>query len=268
MAITVSQEIQLTASDKEFIDLINNNITLYGQVPYTIPQKLIIDIIKMSARHFYKMYWRATQKMLYRIQLTDIIDYTKSENDLPDYPGMVGYQIKLPSYVALVKEVYETNVARQPTSQEMIDNVQLLQRSAPYGQTLLGINNSLYILEAACRMIEENNYTSIFGTSVPFNFQPLTKIFHIKKKLTNNIILETEANIPLQLLYQDDLFYRHVVARCKQELKRLIGGHTFLLSGGTTMNAEEICNNIEDVQTVEDILKNGSGIGDIILMRQ
>lgn len=268
MAITVTKDnLQLIEADKIFIDMVSNNITLYGQIPYNIPQKMIIDIIKISARLFYRLYWKSTQKFLYRIQLQDIVDYTKSENALPDYPGMVGYQVKLPGYIALVKEVYETNVAGQPTSQELIENVQLLQRSAPYGQTLLGINNALYIMEAGCRMIEENNYNSIFGTSVPFNFQPLTKIFHIKKKLTNNIVLETEANVDIQYLYQDDLFYRHVVGRTKQELLRLIGGHTFPLSGGGTINAENICNNLEDITVVEDILKNSSGVGDIILQR-
>ena len=267
MAIVVNQDnLQLVAADKNFIDLVNNRITMYGQIPYTVPQRLIVDIIKESARLFYRLYWKSTEKCLYYVYPKDIQDYTAG-NPNAGYESSVGYQVKLPGWVSLIKEIYEANQNIQPTSQELLDNVQLLQRSAPYGQTLLGINNSLYILEAGCKMIEENAYKSVFGVSVPFHFQPFSKILSINKKTQNSYILDMERNVDIQYLYQDDLFIRHVIARTKTELKRLIGGHTFPLSGGGTVNADEICNNLDDVTTVEDILKASSGIGDIILMR-
>jgi hypothetical protein len=203
---------------------------------------------------------------LYYINPLDIVDFT-SGNQNVGYESTVGYQVKLPGWVSLIKDIYESNQNIQPTSQELIDNVQLLQRSAPYGQTILGINNSLYILEAGCRMIEENAYKSVFGTTVPFHFQPFSKILALNKKIQNSYILDMERNVDIQYLYQDDLFIKHVIARVKTELKRLIAGHTFPMAGGGTINAEEICNNLDDVSTVEEVLKASSGIGDIILIR-
>lgn len=267
MAITVNTELELLQADRQFIDLVNNRITIYGQIPYTVPQKLIIDIIKESARYFYRHYFRATQKSFLWLLKDDIIDYVTHGSLMPGFENLADYQVQLPGYVSVVMEVYETNMTTTPTSQELLNNIQLLQRSAPYGQSVLGINNSLYIIEAGCRMIEEQAYQSIFGTSTPFNFNPLTRKLNIHKVISANLMLECLINVDIQMLYNDDLFIRHVITRTKTELKRLIASHTIELPGGATLNADEICNNLDDVEKVEEILKQSGGIGDIIMMR-
>lgn len=267
MAISVNQSIQLLEADRNFIDLVQNRITIYGQIPYKVPEKLIIDIIKESARYFYRHYFRATQKSFYYVSKEDIIDFTQHNSTNPGYENMSDYYLNLPGWVNVVYEVWHTNQTTMPTSQELLNNIQLLQRSAPYGQSVLGINNQLYIIEATCRMIEEQNYNSIFGTSVPFNYNPLTHKLNIHKNIVTNLMLEVLVNVDIQLLYNDDLFIRHVIARVKQELKRLIASHTIQLPGDVTLNADEICNNIEDVEKVEEILKQSGGIGDVIMFR-
>jgi hypothetical protein len=265
MAITVNTDLQLLEADRNFLDLVQNRITIYGQIPYQIPTKLIIDITKESARYFFKNYWRSTEKTYYHILKEDILK-TLNMSDLTS--GIMEFTIKLPSYVNIVKEIYEANDSNAPpTSQELIENVQLVSKSSSYGNSVLGINNSLYILEAACRMIESQNWKSIFGTSIPFHYNSLTNYLNIRKSPEKNYLLECEVNVDIQYLYRDDLFIRHVIGRTKQELKRLIASHTIELPGGATLNAEEICNNTEDVEKVEELIKGGSGIGDIILMR-
>lgn len=260
--ITVNTEQQLSQADVEFIQLVDNRITAFGQIPYTIPQKLIIGVIKDSARYFHKHYHRATEKRYFRMLKDDILAASLVTGNNGNY------LVTLPAYVAVLMEIYEAdNGNGVPTSQELIENIQLLQRSAPYGQSILGINNSLYIIEAAARMIEEQAFSSIFKTSVPFNFNITTKSLNIRKTLQSNILLECLVNVDIQYLYNDDYFIRHVIGRCKQELKRIIAGHTIELPGGATLNADEICNNLEDVEKVEDIIKNSGGIGDLIFMR-
>jgi hypothetical protein len=262
--ITVnSEQLILVAEDRRFIDLVNNRITVYGQIPYKVPENLIIDIIKESARYFYRHYYKATYKTFYRLSKYDVLDYLQINDDL----HIADYSIVLPSYVNVVWEVYESDKINVPTSQQLIENVQLLQRSAPYGQSILGINNSLYIIEAACRLVEEANYNSIFSTSVPFHYNNLVHTLSIHKTMEYHMMLEILANVNVQVLYNDDLFIRHVIARVKQELKRVLAGHTIELPGGVTLNADEICNNLEDVEKVEEILKNSGGIGDIIMIR-
>jgi len=261
--ITVNNNQQLVEADRQFINLVSNRITGYGQIPYTVPEPLIIDIIKESARYFYRHYYKATYKTFFRISKYDVLQFLGINN----HPNITDYTIILPSFINVVVELHESDKVNSPTSQELIENIQLLQRSAPYGQSVLGINNSLYIMEAACRMVEETNYNSIFGTTVPFNYNNLIHQLNIHKTLLTNLIAEVLANVDIQILYNDDLYIRHVIARTKQELKRVIGSHTIELPGGATLNADEVCNNIEDVEKVEEILKNSGGIGDIIMMR-
>jgi len=65
MAIIVNSELQLVQADREFINSVSDQITVFGQIPYNVPEKLIISIIKQSARYFYRHYWKATQKTFY-----------------------------------------------------------------------------------------------------------------------------------------------------------------------------------------------------------
>ncbi len=264
ITVNTTTNLQLLDCDRQFIDLVNNRITIYGQIPYTVPEKLIIDIIKESARFFYQHYYKSSYKTFYHLPKESVLQYLNADWNTPDIND---YIVKLPSYIKVVQEIYESSKTGIPTSQQLIQNVQLLQRSAPYGQSILGINNSLYILEAACRMMEEQNYSSIFGTTVPFNYTQLTNQLYIHKTLTYNLMLEVIANVDIQYLYQDGFFIRHVIGRVKQELFRLLGSHTISLPGDATMNPEVITNGTEDVEKVEDLIKAGSGIGDIIMQR-
>lgn len=265
VTLTNQSALELTAQDKYFVDLVKNRITSYGQIPYDVPTKLIIDIIKESARLFYKWSWKATEKKFYRLNVADILIFTGIDRSV--YFQYTGYNVQLPGYVCVVKDCYETDKADMPSAQELIENIQLLNRTAPYGQSLAGINTSMYTLEAGCKMIEQQAMQSIIGTSVPFHYNQLSHVLQIGKTLTADLILDVETNVDIQLLYSDDLYIRHVMGRTKQELKRVLAGHVIELPGGVTLAADEICNNLEDIEKVEEILKAGSGIGDLILQR-
>lgn len=266
ISINDTPTLQLIPADRQFIDLVDNRITMYKQIPYTVPEKLIIDIIKESARFFYKWHWRANSKGFYRLTRDAIKDFTHGDTKV-GYEKMIGYNVVLPSYIQVVHEIYETDANTNEIAQTAYEMARDVQGTSTQGNTILGINNSLYTIEIACKLIEGNAFQSVFGETVPFNFNPLTKVLAINRNMEHNLILEVSANNNIQFLYQDDLFIRHVIGRTKQELKRLIAGHTTPLPGEVTLNAEEICNNIEDVTTVEEILKASSGIGDIILSR-
>lgn len=254
--ITLNSNIELTEIDKIFIDLIDNRITGYKQIPYTVPPKLIIDMIKDSARLFYKAYWRASKKSFYRLDIGAILDFftetTENQNlSLRD----IGRVVTLPTYIRNVKGVFETN---KSTVSNDDDDYSIDRR-------LDGINKHLYVLEQACKLVEETMYNSTMGTTIPFNYNPLINQLEMYSDINQSLILECIVDIPIQYLYNDDLFIRHVIGTSKRELKRVIGGHTIPLPGGATLNADEICNNLDDIEKVEETIKQSSGIGDIIL---
>ena len=293
-------QLQLIPEDRRFIELINNRITLYGQIPYTVPEKLIIELIKESALYFFRMgYWRSQHVVFYRLPITEIIEFLRNSNqhskdekcceNYPDceherhhvhpekinpmYRNLRGYAVKLPPFVNAVREIYESN-GNDYSTQEIFDSTSDLvfrQQMSPYGYSLMGINSNLYIYEVCCKMTEQAAWQSVMGTSVPFRYNNATKTLVINKQIkeeTVSLMLQCDCNVDVQNLYVDDLFIKYVIGRCKQELKRLLAGHVFQLPGDVTLNADEICANADtEVTNVEDTLKGATGIGDLILQR-
>jgi hypothetical protein len=130
------------------------------------------------------------------------------------------------------------------------------------------INNNLFIVETAVKAVESRAFDNIFSSRLPYDFSPATHELILKRNPINNIILDVYADNDISCLYNDTFFERHVLANTKKELKRLIAGHVFELPGGVTMSADEICNDIEDASKVEELIKAGGGVGDIILRRR
>jgi len=257
--ITINSEIEFTAQDKQFIDFVNKKITLNGQIPYSIPQPIVVEQIKQSARIFYRYYWKAQKVTMYRLTKDSILDFqrvvTPGEN-----PTHVGRVFFLPSYVSVVKAIYQTN-------KSTLSNLSTgeIQTGRNITNRMYGINNSLYAIEAACVLVEQGAFNAVFGRQMPFHYNNLISQLEIYDNIEDTLILECLSNIPIQYLYNDDLYIRHVLAELKKDLKRIIGSHTIELPGNAIMNVDEICNNLEDSDKVEEILKASSGIGDIIL---
>lgn len=296
-------QIKLTSEDAEFVQLINNKITIYGQIPYTVPEKLIVQLIKEAALYFFRMgYWRSQQVCFYRLPKNEIIEFLMNTNqhsnnekpceEYPDcdpelhkthhvhpeqinkmYRNLRGYAIKLPPFVNAVREIYESNKSDYST-QEIFDSTNDLifrQQMSPYGYSLMGINSNLYVYEVCAKMVEQTAWQSVMGESMPFRYNNATHTLILNKELkdeTVSLMLQCDCNVDVQKLYIDDLFIQFVCGRCKQELRRLLGGHTFQLPGDVQINVDELCANCnEEVQEVKDILKGSTGIGDLILQR-
>lgn len=269
-----SSQIELDDNDIQFLNLIQNRITAYGQIPYQVPQPLIIELIKESAIFFYKHYWAASETVWGCLEKKYITKFTTDNGESTENP-VVSYGVKLPASVKNVIEIYQRgdNISQGGISYQSASNaMQLLNRqysmSSTGGFSLVGINNYLYQTEAVTHLVEDNVYQSCCSTMVPFNFNIYTKNLLIHQEIKKDFVLKYVKNIHIHYLYNDDLFIRFVIARCKQELRRIIGSHTINLPGDVTLNVDDICDGTEDVETVTELIKNGSGIGDIILWRQ
>jgi hypothetical protein len=184
-----------------------------------------------------------------------------------DKTGFLGYTVKLPGFVNAIYNIFETNQNKTFSALRLLENMQYMGQVSPYGQSLAGINSSLYIIEAVCKLVEGQAMESILNKGLPFSFNNSTHSLTFMSDIQHSLLLECVCNVHIENLYNDDLFIRHVIARVKQELRRKIGSHTIQLPGDVTINVDELCNNIEDVEKVEELLKQASGIGDILLYR-
>ena len=265
--------------DREFIERINNRITLYGEIPYTVPTRLIIEMIKEAALIFYRQsYGRAKHIRYLLLRSSDVIKYMSEQTE--HYDNLLGYGCKLPPFVSAVLRIYKTNddIIRQPQSMLSGDDSSM-QGGSTYSIStsnymmnggLRGINNHFYAIERTVRMTEVGQQMSVSGVGIPHNYNRGTHMLFLNVDIPkySSFVLKCSCNVDVQALYNDDLFIKYVFARCKKELKRLLSGHTFQLPGDVQMNGDEICSNAdEEIREVEEILKNHNSIGDVILFR-
>ena len=283
MAIEISNKsnsknkLTLSNADREFVDLVNDRITLYGQIPYTVPEKLIVSMIKSSAKYFYKYYGSAWQTKYYYIKSKDIVQYLDDNPDdnfltVDAANHFINIQIPLSPRIRIVQEVTETNQNNAGTQGQSFTgfvNPSISEQSTFGGDGAIGINNNLFIIETAVRMVETTVFNVIFKSKIGFDYNHNTAILVLKRKpsVGANIVLTVQADIDIHNMYNDSFFERHVIASCKGELKRLLGGHTIELPGGATMNPDEICAGADDKDKIEELIKAGSGVGDIIMKR-
>jgi hypothetical protein len=263
-------EVKLSASDKEFIDRVNNRITIFGQIPYTVPEKMIVELIKSSARYFYKFDAKTWSRKTIYITAPNLqrwLDDVAVTNQ-PNLNALSGHStnfgVQLTNDIMVVRGVREMQTIRDNELTQAMD-------LTTYGGTAgaIGINNNLFIIERACVAQERKVFDAVFKSTIIFDYSPATHFLTIFNRTHHGLsmILDVEKAIPVDYLYQDSYFERHVIASCKRELKRLLAGHVFELPGGVTMNADEICAGSDDAEKVEELLKNAGGVGDIILKR-
>lgn len=259
-----NNKITLTPADRVFVDFVQNRITMYGEIPYSLPEPMIIDIIKSSAKYFYKYYANAWERSYYYIKVQDILNVV----------GVSNFQtisVKVDPRIRIVDKVFESNSSggRYSYDDGDIFATGTVAGSSANRPELTGINNNLYLLEHAVKMVEQRAYDNIFSAGFPFDFTQATHELILKRKpSTESIVLSVYKDIDIQALYNDSFFERHVLANAKKELKRKIGSHTIELPTGATINVDEICNNLEDAEKVEDLVKAASGVGDIIFKRK
>jgi len=275
MAIQVSKtSIQLLPEDRDFIDMLKARCDLDGQLPYKLNELTAIRIIKECARFFYKWYINAQVKNVWGLISKDEIKRYLTNNGSEPFRDVASFSVKLPPAVRGVWEVFErgsTSIDPDINASAMTDTIQLLNRqynsTLSGGYSLLGINNNLYMEEAVCRLFSNNALESITSVMVSYSYSYESRLLIINKNLKEDLIIKYDQNIDLKYLYEDTYFERYCVARCFKEMRRLVGGHTIDLPGGATTNVEEMYP-IDDISTIEEYVKSGSTVGDIVIQRQ
>lgn len=254
--------VSLSPRDREFINMVLNRITMYNQIPYTLPEMMIVDLIKSAAKYFYKYYSNALKQSYYYIESKDIHQYA-GDGDYRYISIVVDHKIRN------VMEAHEVNSKLRAWSYQDGDRFSTgtIAGMSVNKPELIGIDNNMYLIEYAVKMVEQRAYDNMFQTKMPISFSYETHELLFKRKPAYSaIVLKVLKCVNVEDLYNDTFFERYIIATAKRELRRKIGSHTIELPGGVTLNTDEVCN-IEDIEKVEDIIKLSSGVGDIILKR-
>lgn len=271
----------------DFVESIQNEISVNGAIPFTIPAESIAQITKNAKTMFYKSYEDASEELFIAIPESEIrkrsfqrgihtmdspgdnkvtAKFKKGEGDNPN-TGHTRGTYTLPEGVISVVGVYELNAF----SGESGWNSGLLGKSAGdvslnrmvyqsvYDRTMaVSADNTMYYI---CTEAFLDISRQIFQNMISFKYNRLTNNLRFLGELPkSDVILDVLVRVPDCDLYNDDLFRRYVIADCKIQLRRLLGSYNYNMPGNITINVDSIADDgkTEKEQVIQE-LKDMSG---------
>jgi len=246
---------------EEFIDQVQNELTISCALPKTLPDNSIRQIIENRALPwFYRNYQYAVQKLYYLIRKEAFFteEFTKYR------------YIQLPCEIQSVIFLYEIR-------NSSLFNVGINQ---PNLSVNLGVTNQPYLSSYITTIGELGVYKTILDSfsdmldqlnkyTVKFHFNQLNHRLHILTNVKYNIIMEAYANIPPENLFKDDLFFKYVVGYSKIQLGNMLTRYEFTLPGSVKINGTDlISQGKEEVKEVEEEIKNQSSSGWFFMVKR
>lgn len=224
----------------ELIELVNNEITGSGSLPYSVPEREMERIIDQALNWFFVNYGPAVENQYYMIPKQWFTDpkFKKSRSVL------------LPDCVISVTEVKETQGAGRlgTVDSDFYDNRLLaaelfLSPFASDDLVLRAAQYSYWDLTQAF-LLERISYDWNRNTK---------RLKIIGRNPKRDVYLSTYVKIEENRLYDDWFFQRYVTSQAKISLGRILGFFTFNLPGGVQVNADTIKE--EGKEELENILK-------------
>lgn len=235
----------------EFIDFVQNELTISCALPKTLPDASIRQIIETRAlTWFYRNYQFAVQKMYFLIQREAFFaeEFTKYNF------------VNVPCEIQSVIYLYEVRG----------DSLFQLGINTPNLSVNLGVTNQPYLSSYVTTIGELGVYKTILDTmsdmlnqmnkyTLKYNFNQLNHRLHILTNVKHDVIMEAYANIPPENLFRDDLFFKYVVGYSKMQLGNLVGRYDWSLPGGVKIqSADLISQGKEEIKEVEEEIKGQS----------
>lgn len=240
----------------DFCESIQQEMSVNGTIPFTIPIESIAQLVKNTKTMFYKMHEDSTEEMFIVIPESEIrkkqfqkgISSMKGEGDkevLKDSRG--GYM--LPDGVISVVGVYELqgwsgeagwNSGLLGKTSGDISLHRMLYQSVYDRNVAVSADNTMYYI---CTESFLDLSRQLFQNMISFRYNRLTqKIRFLGELPKSDVILDVLVSVSDCCLFSDELFRRMVIAECKIQLGRILGAFAFNLPGNVTVNTEAIAN--------------------------
>lgn len=246
---------------EEFIDLIQNELTISCALPKTLPDANIRLIIETRALPwFYRSYMYAVQKIYYLIKKDAFFteEFTKYR------------YVNVPCEIQSVSYLYELRS----------DSLLSLGINSPNLSVNLGVTNQPYLSSYVTTIGELGVYKTLLDNmsdmmnqlnkyTLKHQFNQLNHRLHILTNVKYDVIIEAYANIPQENLFKDDLFYKYVAGYAKMQLGNLVGRYDFQLPGSIKINsADLVSQGKEEVTAVEEAIKAISNSSWFVMVRK
>ena len=246
---------------EEMVDLIQNELTVSGALPKTLPDANIRQIIEIKALPwFYRSYQFAVQKMYFLIRKDALFSEEFTKYNYVNVPCEIQsvvylYEVRGGSLFQLGINTPNLSVNLGVTNQPYLSS---------YVTTIGELGVYKTVLDSMSDMLNQlNKYT------LKYQFNQLNHRIHILTNVKHDVIMEAYANIPAENLFKDDLFFKYVTGQAKQQLANLLGRYTFNLPGGVALNSADLMTQgKEEVKEVEEEIKGQSTSSFFIMVKK
>lgn len=246
---------------EEFVDFVQNEITVGCALPKVLPDSEIRRIVETKALPwFYRSYQYAVQKMYFFVHQNafQTEEFTKYR------------YVNVPCEIQSVSYLYEVRG----------ESLFQLGINTPNLSVNLGVSNQPYLSSYVSTIGELGVYKTLLDSmsdmlnqlnkyTLKYHFNQLQHRLQILTNVKYNVIIEGYANIPPEYLFKDDLFVKYVTGLSKIQLGRMTGMYDFTLPGNVKINsADLVAQGKEEVKEVEDEVKNQSNSGFFYLVKK
>lgn len=244
---------------EELIDFVQQDITVYGALPKSLPDQSIRQFIETRALPwFYINYIYGVSKMYYFIdkKAFDQECFTKfSYIDLP-------CEIQSVSWIHKVRGV----------------NMLQLGLNSPNLSVNLGVTNQPYLSSYVTTIGELGTYKAIIDSmsdmldqmtlyTSHYHFNQPAHRLNLLTKVDTSLILECYVNVPQEDIFADPYFIKYCTAWSKMQQGNLIGRYDFTLPGNVKINSTDmISQGKEELKEVEEEIKAMNNNSSFFLM--
>lgn len=240
----------------DFVESIQNEMSVNGSIPFTIPAEAIAQLTKNARTLFYKSYEDAHEEMFIAIPQKELhkkafrhgVEHMKEEGDKKVLKDRRGTYM-LPEGVISVVGVYSLdgwsgeagwNTGLLGKNSGDISLQRMVYQSV-YDRTMaVSADNTMYYI---CTEAFLDMSRQIFQNMISFRYNRLTNNLRFLGELPKgDVILDVLVRVPGCDLYNDDLFRRYVIADCKIQLSRILGTFSYQMPGNVSINVESIAN--------------------------
>jgi hypothetical protein len=219
-----------------FINEVTQELTVSCQLPYNIPKKEIARIIERAKQWFYKHYEYSVEEKFLAL--------TPEEYNKNTEAFRKNGEITLPNAVWAVNAVFQ--LSRFSGEDGGFSNYSFNSSDTDFAVDKM-VYNSYYgggegIASENLMYFVINEYfidsaRQVLQNAMSYTFNYLNHKFRfLGEKPDYTVVFQVYTKLDDCSLFGDEIFLRYVVARCKQQLARVMGTFNYNLPGGITIN--------------------------------
>jgi len=235
----------------EFIQEIQDEITVGCSLPFSVPKKEIERIIKYGEKWIYKKYEEAVESRYYVVDKASLQD-----ENFKKYRT-----ITLPSCIYSVNSVSESSSGGSGGG-AFSNMADFSMEKAMFKDVGNVANSSEALMEYVMYESFADLSRSIMTHPISYNYSRLSNDLVILGQTPQaSMVLEVYVKVPLEKLMEDEIFYRYCVAKGKTQLARILGSFDFKLPGGVAINYDMYKEEgVEELEKLTEELKDDEGM--------